>query len=278
MPSELMRRFGHRERLGKKDKDVSSPVLIWGLHPVHECLAARPEAAQRLLVHPSFGRKPGQRQLLAQAERVGLKVARVTDLSCEGVPPEAVHQGVALWLWPFWWKEFNELPHVWEGKVPLVVACDQVTDPQNLGAIIRSAAAFGAQAVVVPERRTVSVTGAVVKASVGAIAHLAVVEVGNLVRALVGLKEHGLWVAGLTPEGSNLLWEVDLSIPLVLTVGAEGPGVRPLVKRTCDILLTIPLAGSLASLNVAAAAAVALYETARQRREAAVPGGVPVIR
>jgi 23S rRNA (guanosine2251-2'-O)-methyltransferase len=142
---------------------------------------------------------------------------------------------------------------------------DGVTDPQNLGALVRSAHALGAQGVVVPKDRAAGVTPLVTKAAAGALEHCPISRVTNLSRAIDQMKEAGIWTVALAAEGERDLGEIDLKTPIALVMGSEGEGVRPLVRKTCDHIARIPMLGKLASLNVAAAGAIALYEVARQR-------------
>ncbi len=247
---------------------ISNPkneVLIWGIHPVREFIKTRPDACRGIFVYPSFGKKKTQAGLLRLAERHGVDVNPTEDLTKQGIPSGAVHQGVAAWVRPIWSIDFFALPQLWKDKVPLIVVCDQVTDPQNVGAIIRSSVALGAQAILLSGRKTVHITGAVAKASSGALFHTKICQVVNLVRALRQLKEMGLWITGLTPDGKSVLWELNLIISLALVVGAEGVGLRRLVKEVCDFLVKIPRLGPISSMNVASAASIALYEVARQR-------------
>jgi 23S rRNA (guanosine2251-2'-O)-methyltransferase len=243
----------------------SKPIIIWGIHPVKEFLEICPDDCHGLFVLPSFGKKKAQAGLLRLAEQHAVFVERTEDLKSTGVPAGTVHQGVAALVKPVWSIDFSSLPLYWRDKSPLVVVCDQVTDTQNVGAIVRSSVALGAQAVLLPSRRTGQVTGAVAKASSGALFHIKICQVGNLVKALRQLKEMGLWIAGLSPDGEHPLWELDLNRPLALVVGAEGTGMRRLVKETCDFLARIPHLGPVASMNVASAASIALYEVERQR-------------
>ena len=243
----------------------SKPIIIWGIHPVRKFLEICPDDCHRLFVHPSFGKKKVQAGLISLAERRAIFVERLEDLKNTGVPAGAVHQGIAALVKPVWSIDFSGLPLYWKDKSPLTVICDQVTDPQNVGAVIRSSVALGAQAVLLPGRRTGRITGAVAKASSGALFHIKVCHVGNLVTAMRQLKEMGLWIAGLSPDGEHPLWELDLNRPLALVVGAEGAGLRRLVKETCDFLARIPHFYPVGSINVACAASIALYEVARQR-------------
>jgi 23S rRNA (guanosine2251-2'-O)-methyltransferase len=142
---------------------------------------------------------------------------------------------------------------------------DGVTDPQNLGALARSAHALGAHGLVVPKDRAAGVTPAAFKAAAGALEHIPVARVTNVSRALEDLKERGVWTVALAADGDRDLREVDLTSPIALVLGSEGKGVRPLVRKTCDHVARIPMAGRVGSLNVGAAGAIALYEVARQR-------------
>jgi 23S rRNA (guanosine2251-2'-O)-methyltransferase len=176
------------------------------------------------------------------------------------------HQGIVAWCEPFRYADAYELA----GTQDLLLVClDQVTDPHNLGAVARSAEGAGATGVVVPAHGSVRVTPAVCRASSGAVEHLPVAVVPNLARYLADIKGNDLWVYAADSEGTIPLWGSDLSGGVALVLGAEGRGVRPLVRRTCDGVIAIPLAGKVGSLNVSVAAAVLLYEARRQRN----PGG-----
>ncbi len=172
------------------------------------------------------------------------------------------HQGVVAWCEPFRYADAYELATRDE---PLLVCLDQVTDPHNLGAVARSADGAGATGIVVPAHGSVRVTSAVCRASAGAVEHLPVAVVPNLARYLADVKGRDLWAYAADSEGGTAMWEADLRGGLALVLGAEGKGVRPLVKRTCDGTVAIPLAGKVGSLNVSVAAAVLLYEVRRQR-------------
>lgn len=172
------------------------------------------------------------------------------------------HQGVVAWSEPYRYADAYELAAV---DRPLLVCLDQVTDPQNLGAVARSAEGAGATGVVLPAHGSVRVTPAVCKASAGAVEHLPVAVVPNLARYLGDIKGNDLWTYAADSEGELSMWDSDLAGGVALVLGAEGKGVRPLVRRTCDALVSIPLAGKVGSLNVSVAAAVLLYEARRQR-------------
>ena len=172
------------------------------------------------------------------------------------------HQGVVAWCEPFRYADAHELA---AGELPLIVCLDQVTDPHNLGAVVRSAEGVGATGVVLPAHGSVRVTSAVCRSSAGAVEHLPIAVVPNLARYLAEIKGPDLWVYAADSEGSLSMWQADLTGGVALVLGAEGKGVRPLVRRTCDAIVSIPLAGKVGSLNVSVAAAVLLYEARRQR-------------
>jgi 23S rRNA (guanosine2251-2'-O)-methyltransferase len=173
------------------------------------------------------------------------------------------HQGVLARVEPFRYADAHELA---AGEAPLLAALDSVTDPRNLGAVIRSAEGAGADGVVLPAHNTARVTPAVARASAGAVEHLPVAVVKNLARYLGEIKAPQLWVWAAAAEAETSLWDADLSGGAVFVLGAEGKGLRPLVRRTCDDAVSIPLQGRVESLNVSVAAAVLLYEARRQRR------------
>ena len=150
-------------------------------------------------------------------------------------------------------------------EAPFVVVCDEISDPHNLGAIIRSAECVGAHGVVIPKRRSAGLTAVVGKAAAGAVEHMAIARVPNLSAALEELKKAGLWVYGAAAEGSSALWKTDLTGPVALVIGSEGDGMSRLVREHCDVILSIPLKGQISSLNASAAAAVLMYEILRQR-------------
>jgi 23S rRNA (guanosine2251-2'-O)-methyltransferase len=176
------------------------------------------------------------------------------------------HQGLVAWAEPFRYADAAGLAG---GESPLIVCLDQVSDPHNLGAVIRAAEGAGATGVVVPAHGSARVTPAVCKASAGAVEHLPVAVVSNLARYLADVKGPHLWSYAAEADGDVTLWDCDLTGGVALVLGAEGKGVRPLVRRTCDGIVSIPLAGHVESLNVSVAAAVLLYEARRQRTRVA---------
>jgi 23S rRNA (guanosine2251-2'-O)-methyltransferase len=198
----------------------------------------------------------------------GLPLLEVTKNELDRLTDRAVHQGLAAKIPPYTYAHPSDLLDRAQeaGEPPLVVALDSVTDPRNLGAVVRSAAGFGAHGVVVPERRAAGMTASAWKTSAGAAARIPVAQATNLVRALKEFQEAGCMVVGLSAEGDVALPDLDLADgPLVLVVGSEGAGLSRLVEQTCDQLVSIPMANQLESLNAGVAAGIALYEIARKR-------------
>jgi 23S rRNA (guanosine2251-2'-O)-methyltransferase len=228
---------------------------VYGRRAVREALRGRRAvlelwASERALRAEPWLRDGGPR-VQVKPERDLSEAARTTD-----------HQGVLAHCEPYRYADAYELA---AGPDPLLVCLDQVTDPHNLGAVCRSAEAAGATGVVLPSHNSARVTPAVCRASAGAVEHLAVAVVTNLARYLTEIKGPALWVWGATAEAETLFWKADLRGGVALVLGAEGRGLRPLVRRACDAEVAIPLAGRTESLNVSVAAAVLLYEARRQR-------------
>jgi 23S rRNA (guanosine2251-2'-O)-methyltransferase len=215
----------------------------------------------------------GPRQVLETwvTERAAAQIPWLDSGPRPHVKPERVlseaagtrdHQGVVAWCEPFRYADAYELA---ADEAPVLVCLDQVTDPHNLGAVVRSAEGARATAVVVPAHGSARVTPAVCRSSAGAVEHLPVAVVPNLARYLADIKGDALWAYAADAEGTVSLWDADLTGGVALVLGAEGKGVRPLVRRTCDATVAIPLAGKVGSLNVSVAAAVLLFEARRQR-------------
>ena len=152
-----------------------------------------------------------------------------------------------------------------KGENPLIVVCDELTDPQNLGAVIRTAECAGAHGIIIPKRRSAGLTAVVAKTSAGAVAHMPVARVPNLTACLKELKEQGIWIFGTAADGNTTLYDADLKGPAAIVIGSEGDGMGRLVSETCDFKVSIPMKGKLNSLNASAAAAILLYEAVRQR-------------
>ena len=243
--------------------------LVYGAGPVRELLARKPGAVRAIWVDPKRADKKSNDpvSLIVQAARAaGIRVEDRDRQALDRASGEGRHQGVVAWLGAFGYAALDEL--VDPGDEPaLLVALDGVEDPRNLGAILRSAYLLGAHGVIIPEHRAAQVTGVVAKASAGASELVPIAQVGNLVRALEQLRELDVWrVAVHATETAQPIDKIDGTMPLVLVLGAEGAGVRPLVAKNCDFHAVIPMHRSaVGSFNVSVAAAVALYELRRQR-------------
>jgi 23S rRNA (guanosine2251-2'-O)-methyltransferase len=229
---------------------------VYGRRPVREALRGRREvlelwATERAVKAEAWLRELDRPRVQTKAERELSEAAGTRD-----------HQGVVAWCEPYKYADAWELA---AGERPLLACLDQVTDPRNLGAVCRSAEGAGGTGVVVPVHGSATVTPAVCRASAGAVEHLPVAVVPNLARYLAEVKRADLWIYAAAGDATAPMWEADLSGGVVLVFGAEGKGLRPLVRRTCDEAVSIPLAGHVESLNVSVAAAVLLYEARRQR-------------
>ncbi len=239
------------------------PRFVYGINPILEALRAHPRDVLRVLVERGKdGRSSSGGDRVAQAaEQAGVRVENTPFGEIQRRSAGGVHQGVGAELAEFAYVELVDV--IRPGAFLLLL--DGVTDPQNLGALVRSAHALGVHGVVLPKDRAVGVTPAAFKAAAGALEHCPVARVTNLTRALEQLKEAGVWTVALAAEAEEELADIDLTSPIAIVVGSEGAGVRPLVRKTCDHVARIPMAGKVGSLNVAAAGAIALYEVARQR-------------
>jgi 23S rRNA (guanosine2251-2'-O)-methyltransferase len=233
---------------------------VYGRRPVREVLRG-PRGVHELWVTERALRAEGW---LRETGRLRVQVKRERALT--GAAGTADHQGVLAFCEPYRYADAYELAAV---PSPLLVCLDRVTDPHNLGAVCRSVEGVGATGVVVPAHGSVRVTPAVCRASAGAVEHVAVAVVANLATFLLEVKRPDLWVWEAAGEAATPMWDADLSGGVVLVLGAEGKGVRPLVRRACDAAVAIPLHGRVGSLNVSVAAAVLLYEATRQRASVA---------
>ena len=205
--------------------------------------------------------------IASKAREAGIVVVDADRHKLDGMSVTKAHQGVVALVGV---NEYCEVSDILDlagerGEQPFIIVCDEVSDPRNLGAIIRSAECAGAHGVIIPKRRSAGLTAVVDKTSAGALEHMAVARVPNLVAAIETLKKNGLWIYGTAAEGSNELWKTDLTGPACIVIGSEGAGISRLVREKCDFLVSIPLRGQISSLNASAAAAVLLYEALRQR-------------
>ncbi|HZC69995.1 MAG TPA: 23S rRNA (guanosine(2251)-2'-O)-methyltransferase RlmB [Jatrophihabitans sp.] len=253
---------------GRPPRDAERAELLVGRNPVAEALRAKVPATALYLAQ---GLEADER--ITEAVRVaanrGITLLEVSRAELDRRTGGVLHQGIALQVPPYAYHPLDEVLREADesGAPPLLVALDGVTDPRNLGAVIRSALAFGAHGVIVPERRSAGVTATAWRTSAGAAAHMPVAQVTNLVRALRECRDAGLFVVGLDADGTTSVDELELATePLVLVVGSEGRGLSRLVGEACDLTVSIPMAPAAESLNASVAAAVTLAEIARRRR------------
>jgi 23S rRNA (guanosine2251-2'-O)-methyltransferase len=229
---------------------------VYGRRPVREAVRGPREVLELWATDRALRAEPWLREV--DRPRVQAKLER--DLSEAAGTRD--HQGVVAWCEPYRYADGLDLA---AGERPLLACLDQVSDPRNLGAVIRCAEGAGASGVVVPSHGSARVTPAVCRASAGAVEHLPVAVVTNLARYLTEIKRGDLWIAAAAGSSGTSLWDTDLSGGLAFVFGAEGKGLRPLVRRTCDLEVSIPQLGRVESLNVSVAAALLLYEARRQR-------------
>ena len=244
--------------------------ILYGLHAVEEALRAGRRRFDQVLVSRERNDDRMDR-VVAAARAAGVRVRTESRDQLTQMAKTAAHQGVVAMVRA---QEFLALEDLFDAPGPaarLLLALDGVEDPQNLGALLRVADGAGVDGVLWTERRAAPLSAVAVKASAGATEHLRIARVVNLVRSLEELKERNIWVVGLDERGTTDYDRFDLTGDLVLVLGREGAGLHDLVKRTCDHLLRIPMAGGVSSLNVSAAGAVVLYEAARQRRAKMAP-------
>lgn len=255
---------GGRTPRGKSD---DGPELVLGRNPVVECLRAGVPATA---LYVAVGTEADDRlsesvQLAADA---GISILELPRTDLDRMSSNGLHQGMALQVPPYRYAHPDDLIDRvnGSGEPALLVALDNITDPRNLGAVIRSVAAFGGQGVVIPQRRSASVTAVAWRTSAGAAARLPVARATNLTRTLKDWASQGYQIVGLDAGGDTTLDEFDGSAPTVIVVGSEGKGLSRLVRENCDAILSIPMAGPVESLNASVAAGVVLADIARQRR------------
>jgi 23S rRNA (guanosine2251-2'-O)-methyltransferase len=254
-------------------------MIVYGINPVLEALRAGrvkelriaeadvASGSRRSDVASGFSRKINDRlqQVLDVAREQGVRIERVAPELLDRESNRGVHQGVVADVAQVESYSVEELVRGAKGT-PLLVVLDGIEDPQNLGAILRTADAAGADGVVMQTRRSAALGGAAAKASAGAVAYVKIAEVVNIARAIEELKELGVWTVGLAGEASTTYDAIDFTLPTAFVLGAEGSGLRRLVRERCDRLASIPMKGHVGSLNVSVAAGITLFEAVRQRR------------
>ncbi len=209
----------------------------------------------------------GLQRLAAEAKEAGAVVVPVDRRKLDAMSFTRAHQGVIALVAAHVYYSIDDILEeaASRGEAPLIVICDELSDPHNLGAILRSTECAGAHGVIIPKRRSVGLTATVAKASAGAIEYMKVARVTNINSAIAELKEKGVWVFGTAAEGSIPMYQANLTVPAAIVIGNEGDGMSQLVRKNCDVMLNIPMKGHISSLNASAAASILLYEALRQR-------------
>ena len=243
--------------------------IVAGRNAVFEALSSKRPVNKIFIKMGLQGGSLGK--ILATAQDAAIPVEYVQAEKLDRMAPGIRHQGIVALASPI---AFSSLDTVLEraasrNEMPFLLLLDELQDPQNVGALIRSADAAGVHGVLLPRRRSCPLNMVVAKISAGAVNYVPVVQIGNIVQTLRNLKEQGFWVVGADMDGESLYFETDLDRPLVLVVGAEGKGMGHLVKENCDMLVRIPMQGGVNSLNASAAGAILLYEVVRQRMQKA---------
>lgn len=256
---------GNTPRVGRKSDE--GPELVLGRNPVVECLRADVPATA---LYVAVGTENDERltESVQRAADMGIAILEVPRTDLDRLSANGLHQGVALQVPPYRYAHPDDLLDRVRGSAEpaLLVALDNISDPRNLGAVIRSVAAFGGQGVLIPQRRSASVTAVAWRTSAGAAARLPVARATNLTRTLKDWASQGFQIVGLDAGGDVTLDTFDGTAPTVVVVGSEGKGLSRLVRENCDSILGIPMAGPVESLNASVAAGVVLSEIARQRR------------
>ena len=249
----------NRER-GNTVKNES--LLTCGRNSVTEFLHAN--RVRKIFI--KAGKKDDRLLKIAQeAEKQGVTLEEVDETRLDDMARGVVHQGVAALLKPYEYADLDQVLSDWEGKDPILILLDGLEDVRNLGAIVRTAECAGAAGVLLPKHKSPPVTAAAMKTAAGAFAYLPVCQTGNIRQTLEMLKDKGFWVVGADMDGESLYYEANLKGPLVIVMGAEGKGVSPLTRKLCDFCVRIPMKGKVSSLNVSVAAALLIYEAAKQR-------------
>jgi 23S rRNA (guanosine2251-2'-O)-methyltransferase len=253
------------ERPAKRQSLDTDSDLIYGRHSVLSALEGR-RRLNRIWITPRLRYDSRFHSLILQAKEKGTIIDEVDSKRLDQITEQANHQGVAAQISPYEYVDLQDL--IARAKTvtePVIVAADGITDPHNLGAIIRTAEAIGAQGLTIPQRRATGITSTVMKVAAGALENFPVARVVNLHRALEDLKAAGFWIYGTAANIGKPIHTVDFSGAVVLVVGSEGEGLSLLTQRYCDVLVSIPLQGKTPSLNASVAAGMALYEIYRQR-------------
>ncbi len=262
-----MRKAGQTMKERRPAPSGEADGIIEGRNAVTEALRAGTPIDKIYLARGETDAALGH--IASTARSRGVVVVECDRRKLDGMSRTHSHQGVIALAAV---REYASVDDILEaarakGEPPLIVVCDELSDPHNLGAVIRTAECAGAHGVIIPKRRSAGLTAVVAKTSAGAVSHVPVARVANLPALLKELKEAGVWVFGTAADGDRLLYDADLKGPAAIVIGSEGDGMGRLVAETCDFKVRIPMRGKLNSLNASAAAAILLYEAVRQRME-----------
>ena len=258
-----LRRDAARDRRPLEREDAEN--ILEGRNALTEALASGRAIDKVFIAEGSTDRALAR--LAAQAKQAGAVVVETDRRKLDQMSATGAHQGVIAMVAAHSYATLDDILNRAKerGEAPLIVICDELSDPHNLGAIIRTAECAGAHGVVIPKRRSVGLTAIVGKASVGALEYMPVARVTNITNAIKELKERGVWIFGTAAEGATPLYQADLKGAAAIVIGNEGDGMSRLVAESCDLKVSIPMKGRISSLNASAAAAILLYEAVRQR-------------
>jgi len=240
--------------------------IIYGIHPVEEALKSSHLQLKKILIGTQ-GPRPSLQSILDLGQQKQIPIHFAPKETLEEMAKGKVHQGVVAILKEIPYASVEDILSHWrkEGSKAFLLILDSIQDPQNFGSLIRTALGCGVHGVIVPKDRAVGVTPVVMKASAGAMAHLLIARVVNIAETMDALKKEGIWVYGASGEVTDLIYHLDLTSDLAIVIGGEGKGIRPLVKKKCDHLFSIPMKDPLSSFNAAVAGGMILYEVMRQR-------------
>lgn len=265
------RRRPDRDRRYDRDRRIESEPVeeiegqLEGRNAVQEALKAGRTIDKVFIAAGDTDR--GLQRLAAEAKQAGAVIVPVDRRKLDAMSTTRSHQGVIALAAAHAYYTIDDILEeaASRGENPLIVICDELSDPHNLGAIMRSAECAGAHGIIIPKRRSVSLNATVAKASAGAVEYMKVARVTNINSAIAELKEKGVWIFGTAAEGSIPLYRADLTGPTAVVIGNEGDGMSQLVRKNCDVMVNIPMKGRISSLNASAAASILLYEAVRQR-------------
>ena len=260
-------RAEHARERAEQREEHGGETLIEGRNAVAEALRAGTAIDKLYVVRGATDRT--LRAIAAQAREQGVVVVEADHRKLDAMSVTQAHQGVIAVAAAKAYAAVEDIlaAAADKGEKPLIVICDELSDPHNLGAVIRTAECAGAHGVIIPKRRSAGLTAVVAKTSAGAVSYLPVARVANIPALLEDLKKQGLWVFGTAADGTTALYDADLKGPAAIVIGSEGDGMSRLTAEKCDFLVSIPMKGHISSLNASAAAAILLYEAVRQRMQ-----------